>query len=102
MYFSPVFCDILRKFFAAFKTARDDSALLYKLEGNTLWRRVVQWAHIVLEIYERNVILSFVFKMEYYDDCGKFHIGVSLLFVEAKSWSLQFFLHHMVAYVWPP
>ena len=40
--------------------------------------------------------------MEYYDDCGKFHISVSLLFVEAKSWSLQFFLHHMLAYVWPP
>ena len=29
--------------------------------------------------------------MEYYDDCGKFHIGISLLFVEAKSWPLQFF-----------
>ena len=46
----------LKEIYAAFKAARDDSALLYKLEGNTFWTRIIQWAHIMLEIYEKNLI----------------------------------------------
>ena len=45
----------LKEIYAAFKATRDDSALLYKLEGNTFWTHIIQLAHIVLEIYERNV-----------------------------------------------